>query len=116
MRFFPVALNSCLTIAASAAFSFLYSSCVSQPRAVSLTTAVANPRVIGEIAVVDEAHRFVLVDLDSYLYVPEPGTPLRAIDHGTATAHLKASPEQKRPFIAADILDGRPGVGDQVVQ
>ena len=30
-----------------------------------------------------------------------------------ATAHLKASPEQKRPFIAADIIDGEPAVGDR---
>jgi hypothetical protein len=72
--------------------------------------------VIGEIAIVDEEQRFVLVDLDSYLYVPEAGTALRAVNHGAETAHLKASPEQKRPFIAADILDGRPVVGDQVVQ
>ena len=72
--------------------------------------------MIGEIAVVDEAQRFVLVDLDSYLYVPEAGTTLRAVNHGARTATLKASPEQKRPFIAADILDGRPAVGDQVVE
>ncbi|MGH7939410.1 MAG: hypothetical protein ACREFG_12985 [Chthoniobacterales bacterium] len=58
----------------------------------------------------------MLIDLDSSLYVPEAGVALRAVSHGAETARLKASPEQKRPFFAADILDGRPSVGDQVVQ
>jgi hypothetical protein len=46
--------------------------------------------------------------------VPAPGTALRATNSSGATARLKASPEQKRPFIAADIVDGDPAVGDQV--
>ena len=32
------------------------------------------PSVVGEVAVVDEEKRFVLIDLDSNLYVPAPGT------------------------------------------
>ena len=55
---------------------------------------------------VNEAEHFVLIDLGSNLYVPAPGTTLRATDAAGETAHLKASPEQKRPFIAADIIDG----------
>ena len=74
------------------------------------------PSVVGEIAVVDEEKRFVLIDLDSNLYVPAPGAALRSTNAAGATAHLKASPEQKRPFIAADIVDGEPAVGDEVVR
>ncbi len=72
--------------------------------------------IVGEIAVVNEAKRFVLIDLQSNLYVPAPGTALRTTNASGKTAHLKAAPEQKRPFIAADIVDGEPAVGDQVVR
>ena len=75
-----------------------------------------GPRVVGEIAVVDEEKRFVLIDLDSNLYVPAPGAALRTTNAKGETGHLTASPEQKRPFVAADIIDGDPAVGDQVVR
>ncbi len=65
---------------------------------------------------VDEEKRFVLIDLQSNLYVPAPGTALHTINAAGETAHLKASDEQKRPFIAADIVDGDPAVGDQVMK
>ncbi len=71
---------------------------------------------MGEVAVVDEGKRFVLIDLASNLYVPAPGAALRATNAKGETARLKASPEQKRPFVAADIIDGDPAVGDQVVR
>ena len=69
---------------------------------------------MGEITVVDEEKHFVLIDLEANLYVPPPGMPLQALGASGKVAHLKASPEQKRPFIAADIIDGDPAVGDQV--
>jgi hypothetical protein len=72
--------------------------------------------IVGEIAVVNEAKGFVLVDLQFNLYVPAPGTALHTTNAAGETAHLKAGPEQKRPFIAADIVDGDPAVGDQVVR
>ena len=65
---------------------------------------------------VDEEKRFVLIDLQSNLYVPAPGTALSTTNAAGETAHLKASPEQKRPFIAADIIDGEPAVGDEVLK
>ncbi len=65
---------------------------------------------------VDEEKRFVLIDLQSNLYVPPPGTELRTTSAAGETAHLKASAEQKRPFIAADIVDGEPAVGDEVLK
>ncbi len=83
-------------------------------------TPSATPRVthfmVGEIAVVNETERFVLVDLGAHLYVPPPGELLQTTDATGTTAHLKASPEQKRPFIAADIVDGTPKVGDEVLR
>ncbi len=73
-------------------------------------------RVVGEVAVVDEERRFVLIDLQSNLYVPAPGTALSTTNAAGKTAQLKASDEQKRPFIAADIIEGEPAVGDQVMK
>jgi hypothetical protein len=98
------------------------SGCAPQTRAKTPAAAAAanaatlEPRVVGEVAVVDEEKHFVLVDLESNLYVPAPGTALRATNANGGVAHLKASPEQKRPFVAADIIDGDPSVGDQVVR
>jgi hypothetical protein len=98
--------------------SLLLAACSSTPPA---KHADAPPRArtiaVGEVTIVDEAGRFVLVDLAANLYLPPPGMALRAINAaGETTAHLKAAPERKRPFIAADIVDGHPAVGDLVVQ
>jgi hypothetical protein len=71
---------------------------------------------VGKIAVVDEEKHFVLIDLASNLYVPNAGTALQALNAGAESARLRAAPEQKRPFIAADIIDGRPAVGEEVVR
>jgi glutathione synthase/RimK-type ligase-like ATP-grasp enzyme len=93
--------------------------CASKPRKPPTAAAAPATRrtiIVGEVIVVDEERRFVLVDLKSNLYVPGPGTALRTTNAARETAHLKASPEQKRPFVAADIVDGDPAVGDQVVQ
>ena len=72
--------------------------------------------IVGAVAVVNEAEHFVLVDLGSSLYVPVPGEDLRATGPAGEVAQLKASPEQKRPFIAAEIIDGTPKVGDEVTR
>jgi len=90
--------------------------CASQPRRAATASQPANLSSVGEIAVVDGEKRFVLIDLGSNLYVPAPGAALHSINAAGATAHLKASPEQKRPFVAADIIDGEPAVGDEVVR
>ena len=95
---------------------FTFAGCATQPRAAAAAPRPARPSVVGEIAVVDEEKRFVLIDLGSNLYVPAPGAAMRSTNAAGATAHLKASPEQKRPFIAADIIDGEPAVGDEVVR
>jgi hypothetical protein len=87
------------------------------PKAPAAAKAAApEPRVVGEVAVVDAEKHFILIDLGSNLYVPAPGAALRVTNAKGEIAHLKASPEQKRPFVAADIIDGDPAVGDQVVR
>ena len=105
-----------LTIASGAFPLLLFTGCASGARSTAASAAPSAPTVVGEVAVVDEGKKFVLIDLDSNLYVPSVGTALRATNASGKTAHLKASPEQKRPFIAADIVDGDPAVGDQVVR
>jgi len=106
-----------LMIAGAATSSLLtFPGCATQPRSATAAPRPARPSVVGEIAVVDEEKRFVLIDLGSNLYVPAPGAPMHSTNAAGATAHLKAAPEQKRPFIAADIIDGAPAVGDEVVR
>ncbi len=122
-RFFP---NFCLTTALVGG-SFLFGGgCGGHAHEAPAVTGSASPapsatppivrRIVGEIAVVNAAEHFVLIDLGSNLYVPAPGTTLRSLDAAGVAARLKTSPEQKRPFIAADIIDGTPKVGDEVLR
>jgi hypothetical protein len=112
MRCAALMLTFCLTISGI----FVGSGCASTPPPKPARAALTPPRVVGEIAIVDKEKHFVLVDLESNLYVPPPGTELQSRNGAGKIAHLKASPEQKRPFIAADIVDGEPAVGDQVIR
>jgi hypothetical protein len=110
-------LSRYLMIGGAAICSLLtFSGCATQPRGAMAASQPARPSVVGAIAVVDEEKRFVLIDLGSNLYVPAPGAAMHSTNAAGAIAHLKASPEQKRPFIAADIIDGEPAVGDEVVR
>ena len=108
MPFVPSILIACLSV-------LTLTACAPRTRS-NAPAAALGPRVVGEVTVVDEEKRFVLIDLESNLYVPAPGTALRTTNAQGETSHLKASPEQKRPFVAADIVDGDPAVGDQVVR
>lgn len=103
-----------ITILGSGSCLFLFCGCAAPARPAK-PPPIVHP-IVGEIAIVDEEERFVLIDLGSNLYVPEPGALLRSTNPAGDTAHLKTSPEQKRPFIAADIIDGKPAVGDEVVR
>jgi hypothetical protein len=72
---------------------------------------------VGSVALVDEENRFVLIDLESNLYVPAVGAVLRTRDaSGHTTGRVRTAPEQQRPFIAADMVEGTPRVGDEVQQ
>ena len=112
----PVLLFRLTILGASISLVLSVTGCATGPRPAAASAAPAPPVVIGEIAVMDEEQRFVLIDLDSNLYVPAPGTALRTTNPSGKIAQLKASPEQKRPFIAADIIDGDPVVGEQVIR
>jgi hypothetical protein len=112
----PIQTLRLTILGASTSWLLFIAGCAAGPGPSAASAAPAPPSGVGEIALVDEEERFVLIDLDSNLYVPAPGTALRATNPAGKTAHLKASPEQKRPFIAADIVDGDPVVGDQVTR
>jgi hypothetical protein len=107
------------TIAAGSALLLgALNGCEAPPRRNPPTPAAAAQAAVevGRVTIVNRENHFVLIDLESNLYVPAPGTPLTSISPTGKTARLKASPEQKRPFIAADILDGEPSPGDRVVR
>jgi len=106
-----------LAITGAIGFSIAFGGCRLNPNPErTAARAAEQPVAVGEVALVDEANRFVLIDLASSLYVPEPGVLLRAKNASGKTARLKTAAERKRPFVAADIVDGEPKVGDQVVR
>ena len=111
-----ILIRGLLISGAATASLFTSTGCAPHPRGAAAEPRPAPPSVVGEIAVVDGEKRFVLIDLGSNLYVPAPGAAMHSTNAAGGTAHLKASPEQKRPFIAADIIDGEPAVGDEVVR
>jgi hypothetical protein len=110
MRCAALMLTFCLTISGI----IVGSGCGPTPPPKPAKAALTPSRLVGEVALVDEEKRFALINLESNLYVPSPGTKLQTKNATGETAQLKASPEQKRPFIAADIVDGDPVVGDEV--
>ena len=72
------------------------------------------PKPIGVVSLVNEKLSFVLIQTSE---MPEVGTALqvRARD-GQETASLKVSTAQKPPFLIADILKGKPHVGEIVTK
>ena len=106
-----------LAITGGAAYSLAFGGCQLNPTQKRTAVRAADqPVVVGEVAWVDETNHFVLIDVGSGLYVPAPGVLLRAKNTSGETARLKTAPERKRPFVAADIVDGEPKVGDQVIR
>lgn len=73
-----------------------------------------QPRRIGTVVLVNEDLQFVLVDVGSYQ--PATGQALKCFTGESESAVLSVSPEAKRPFIAADILQGHPQKGDEVFE
>ncbi|MDD5349970.1 MAG: hypothetical protein PHQ12_07150 [Chthoniobacteraceae bacterium] len=72
------------------------------------------PVAIGTISLVNEDAHFVLVRTAD---TPAPGTLLQARSKDNAeTAQLKVTPEQTRPFIIADVMKGKPHVGEVVTK
>jgi hypothetical protein len=73
------------------------------------------PHLLGRIALVNENLKFVLIDVGTY-YSPKPGQALKTFRAGTQTGILAVTPEYKRPFVAADIIQGNPAPGDAVYE
>jgi len=72
------------------------------------------PIAIGTVSLVNEDLGFVLVQTAQ---TPEAGTPLQVRTRdGQETALLKVSTAQQRPFIIADVMKGKPHVGEIVTK
>ncbi len=73
------------------------------------------PSSIGEVAIVNLAQRFVLIDIGRAKSLPPAGAELTAKNmNGQESARLRVTPERKPPFITADIVSGTPGREDKV--
>lgn len=71
------------------------------------------PTWLGRVVMVDEAHRFALVDTGGPLRLV-PGARVLSFRNQRRTASLVVTPESKPPFLALDITEGMPATGDQV--
>jgi len=74
---------------------------------------MATESFLGTVSMVNEDGRFVLVDFGGFA-APVPGAELQARRAGETVATLKAGGEIRRPFAAADIMEGTPQVGDDI--
>ena len=70
-------------------------------------------KAVGEVAYVDDAEQFVLIRALTGINLP-PQAALEARRDGKRTALLRATPEKKNSFLAADLLEGNPQTGDGV--
>lgn len=70
---------------------------------------------VGTIHMVDPQGKYVLIQSSRFLPV-EPGASITTVSvDGIETSELKVSPARKGQFLTADIMSGRPGVGDRAV-
>ncbi|MEC8824220.1 MAG: hypothetical protein VXX36_00415 [Verrucomicrobiota bacterium] len=70
---------------------------------------------VGTIHMVDPQGKYVLIQSSRFLPV-EPGASITTVSFdGIETSELKVSPARKGQFLTADIMSGRPGVGDRAV-
>lgn len=71
------------------------------------------PTWIGRVVMVDEAHRFALVET-SLPPKLEPDARLLAFRDRRVTADLAVTPENRPPYLAVTIVRGMPATGDTV--
>jgi hypothetical protein len=71
------------------------------------------PERVGEIVLLNEEAKFVLVDLDRGI-PPDSGTALKVMRQGVEVGVLALGDVRRRPFIVADIVRGNPQKGDVV--
>ncbi len=70
-------------------------------------------KAVGEVAYVDDAEQFVLIRALTGINLT-PEAMLETRRDGKRTALLRATPEKKNAFVAADLLEGMPQSGDGV--
>jgi len=71
--------------------------------------------VVGTIVSINESQNYVLIDTGGIVTVTK-GEALKSFSGEQQTAVLTVSPEQKPPFMIADIISGTPHNGDQVMK
>jgi hypothetical protein len=74
----------------------------------------ALPTLVGTVFLVSPAGHFVLIECPPQTHL-EPGSALKVFRDGAETATLTVGHEQRRQFVAADIVIGEPLKGDQVM-
>lgn len=81
----------------------------------ALAEARQHPVRVGRIVLVNADAHFVLIDAAS-AQTPRAGAVWRAYSGGALTAELRATGVRRRPWVIADIVQGKPAAGDLVVQ
>ena len=72
------------------------------------------PSWIGRVIMVETGHRFVLVDVGAGSG-PAAGTAAMDYREKRRTAQLIVTKESRPPYIAMEVIEGGPALGDQVV-
>lgn len=70
------------------------------------------PTWVGRVVMVDTVHRFVLVDAGS-ASAPAAGGNVVTLRDKRQTALLRVTAEARPPYVAMDIVEGEPALGDQ---
>lgn len=71
------------------------------------------PAWIGRVVMVDAGNRFALVDTGAPMRL-QPGKKLLAFREKQRTAVLETTSESHPPFVAVQLVEGEPALGDQV--
>jgi len=72
------------------------------------------PAWLGRVVMVDATHRFVLVDTGAGT-APAAGTAVMTLREKRRTAVLRVTDEVRAPYVAMEIVNGAPALGDQAV-
>lgn len=70
------------------------------------------PAWIGRVVMVDTTHRFVLVDTGASA-APSAGAEVLTLRDKRKTSVLRVTGEARPPYVAMEILEGEPALGDQ---
>ena len=96
-------------------------SAVQAPKAIAATTALLPSRFtfVGRVLSVDEPAHTAIIELSPYAILPDDlgGLTLYTRDRDLRpVARLQATPNRRGVILGTRTLEGRPAVGDEVVQ